>query len=62
MCAYLASNGVRDFILAHLSQENNTEDLALNEVKKQLADSGATDVRVSVAAQDRMSALFEVEG
>lgn len=59
-CAYLASNGVKNFILAHLSEENNDPFVAAREVEKSIGDSGVTGVRVVVAPQDGMTGLFEV--
>lgn len=59
-CAFLASGGVRNFILAHLSDENNTPALASDEVKRAIACTGATGVRVVVATQNEMTGLFEV--
>ncbi len=35
-CAFLASHGTSDFILAHLSRENNTPALAENTVRARL--------------------------
>ncbi len=59
-CAYLASNGVKHFILAHLSEENNDPKLAVAQVKDSIYGSGATDVRVIAALQNSMTGLFEV--
>lgn len=59
-CAYLAGNGVKNFVLAHLSEENNDPELALSQVKRSLSDAGATGARVIAARQDAMSGLFEV--
>ncbi|MCH5156040.1 MAG: MBL fold metallo-hydrolase [Clostridiales bacterium] len=59
-CAYLASNGVKRFILAHLSEENNTPDLAVNTVSSSIADAGVTDFRITAAKQDAMSGLYEI--
>ena len=59
-CAFLAGNGVKNFILAHLSEENNTPELALNKVVASIADTGVMGVRVIAARQDGMSGLFEI--
>ena len=59
-CAYLASNGVKRFILAHLSEENNNEQLAVNAVVSAIEGVGVTDARVTAAKQDAMSGLYEV--
>ncbi|MBD5131390.1 MAG: MBL fold metallo-hydrolase [Clostridiales bacterium] len=59
-CAFLAANGVRNFILAHLSEENNTQQLALDEVKKALDKTGVDGVRVVAATQNEMTGLFVV--
>lgn len=59
-CAFLAANGVKNFVLAHLSEENNTPDAALTAVKRSVADSGAQDVRIIAAGQHAMTGLFEI--
>lgn len=59
-CAFLAIGGVRNFILAHLSEENNDKELALAQVKKSIIDAGVLDARVVAATQDAMTGLFEV--
>ena len=59
-CAYLASNGVKNFILAHLSEENNEPRLALDEVENGIKNAGVTGVRVIAAGQHAMTGLFEV--
>ncbi len=57
--AYLASKGTRFFMLAHLSEENNTPDTALDEFVSAIADAG---VSVSVAAPDcPTEMIFEKE-
>ena len=60
---YLASKGVKQIVLAHLSKENNYPELAFETYKNCLASQGITegrDVRIEVAYPDRMSSLFEV--
>ena len=59
-CAFLAANGVKNFILAHLSEENNTVSLALDEVKKAIAAAGIGGVNVVAATQNEMTGLFVV--
>lgn len=59
-CAFLASGGVKNFILAHLSQENNDPALAVSEVSGAIARTGVTDARVIAASQNEMTGLFEV--
>lgn len=59
-CAYLAGRGVKNFILAHLSEENNTPQLALAAVRAGLTGMGVTDANITVAAQDMPTGLFEV--
>ncbi len=59
-CAYLAKNGVRSFILAHLSEENNEPELAVAAVKRGLESSGVAGARVIAATQNSMTGLYEV--
>ncbi len=59
-CAYLAENGVRNFILAHLSEENNDPALAVSEVKRAIESSGVTGARVIAASQNAMTGLFDI--
>ncbi len=59
----LAMSGVRQFILAHLSHENNIPELAFATTRNKLMQHGYTegrDVSIEVALQDRMSGLFEI--
>lgn len=59
----LAMSGVRQFILAHLSQENNLPELAFATTRDKLLKHGfveGKDVSIEVALQDRMSGLFEI--
>ncbi|MBO5845203.1 MAG: MBL fold metallo-hydrolase [Clostridia bacterium] len=48
-CAHLSSCGARAFLLAHLSEENNTPELALDEFISAIADPS---VAVTVASAD----------
>lgn len=59
-CAYLAAAGVNRFVLAHLSEENNTAELAVNTVTSSITDVGVEGFRVTAAKQDAMSGLYEV--
>lgn len=59
-CAYLASGGVKNFVLAHLSEENNSPELAVSLVKRYIEDGGTLDARVIAAKQNSMSGLFEI--
>ena len=57
----LAKHGVRHFILAHLSRENNYPELAYDVCRRALAASGtAPDVGLEVACADRFTALMEI--
>ena len=51
----LASHGTKSFLLAHLSAENNTPSLALDEFVSAVADP---TVRVSVADAERPTELY----
>ncbi len=53
--AQLASRGTKSFLLAHLSAENNTPSLALDEFLSAVADP---TVRVSVADAERPTELY----
>ncbi len=60
---YLARQGVRQVVLAHLSRENNYPELAFETCKNYLLSKGLTegkDVKLEVALADRMSSLFEI--
>lgn len=59
-CAFLAEHGVKNFILAHLSEDNNDPALAVAAVKDGLAVSGITDARIVAASQHKPTGLFEV--
>ena len=59
----LALSGVRQFILAHLSKENNYPELAFETTKEKLLEIGLCEGDVfifEVASQDKMSSLFEI--
>lgn len=59
-CTFLASNGVKNFILAHLSEDNNDPTLAVNTVEHALVEAGFCGVRIVAAAQNAMTGLFEI--
>lgn len=56
----LASSGTREFLLAHLSAENNTPELAFDTVSDALRAAGLTP-RLSVAPRSSMSDRFQTE-
>jgi phosphoribosyl 1,2-cyclic phosphodiesterase len=55
----LAQSGTREFLLAHLSQENNTPDLALETVEKALREAGCSAC-VSVASRAEDGRIFRI--
>lgn len=52
----LIGNDTKEVVLAHLSEENNTEELAYNTLKSKLDKT----VRISIARQNEKSELFEI--
>ncbi|MBO4563547.1 MAG: MBL fold metallo-hydrolase [Clostridia bacterium] len=58
----LYPTGVRRVILAHLSRENNTEQIAYNAVRQSLAEGGIAerDLFLAVAHRDRVTGVFEL--
>lgn len=56
----LARAGVRQFMLAHLSRENNYPELALDTTNKALGEAGFDDIGVEVALPYNMSSLYEI--
>lgn len=59
----LAASGTKQVVLAHLSEENNCPELAFETVKKKLEQRGykeGKDVKIEVAEQNKISALFEI--
>ena len=56
----LANAGVRHFILAHLSKENNYPELAYSTCENALIAAGYTDVGLEVAFADRLGGLMEI--
>lgn len=59
-CAFLAEHGVRSFVLAHLSQDNNDAACAIDAVNSGLYAAGIRDARVVAAMQDKPTGLFEI--
>jgi len=56
----LLGNGLRRAILAHLSRDCNSPEIALNTVRSQLSRAGDESVEVICAAQDRVGQRFAV--
>ncbi len=59
-CAYLAGHGVKNFILAHLSEENNDPVLAAKTVKSGIEQAGIYDARVVCASQYKPTGMYEI--
>lgn len=62
--AYLLDKGLKQVLLAHLSEENNTPELALKTVTQFLEEKGAQvgkDVFVDVAEQNNVGKCYLVE-
>lgn len=57
----LAASGTQEFLLAHLSAENNTPELAFDAVSDALHAAGLTP-RLSVAPRSATSGRFQTEG
>lgn len=55
MVAFLSENGTESFILAHLSEENNTKELALKTVRRAVPDE-----RVAISVSDPDTPTFMV--
>ena len=56
LLSYLCKNGTKNVLLAHLSEENNTPELALGEARRAIADES---VRLLVASPDLPTWLVE---
>ncbi len=56
----LIGNNTKYVILAHLSQQNNTEELALDTLKKALKTKNIQFKNITVAKQNEMTELFKV--
>lgn len=59
-CAYLAGRGVRNFILAHLSEDNNDPVLAAATVTRGIESAGIFDARVVCASQNKPTGMYEI--
>ena len=57
----LAEGGTARFVLAHLSQENNSPAMALRAVETALRAAGLSP-RLSAAPRDRLSGAYVLEG
>lgn len=58
----MADRGTRQFVLAHLSRENNTPGLALETVGRALRCGGFEDVRLTAAPRAECSEAYIAEG
>lgn len=61
--AYFAEQGMRRFVLAHLSKENNFPELAYQTVLNALTEKSicvGTDVSLEVASRDRVGRVIEL--
>ena len=58
----LYGTGVRNVILGHLSQENNTPELARITVESILRANDIFDVNLAVAQKDRSVGIFQISG
>ena len=58
----MAGRGTRQFVLAHLSRENNTPGLALETVGRALRCGGFEDVRLTAAPRAECSEAYIAEG
>ncbi|MBS6477500.1 MAG: MBL fold metallo-hydrolase, partial [Firmicutes bacterium] len=59
----LAASGTKQINLAHLSEENNSPELAFETVCKKLESRGyaeGRDVKIDVAEQNALSALYDI--
>lgn len=60
LVCYLASCGIKRFMLGHLSDSNNTPDIAYRETENALAFSGLEISDLSVAPKDEVSKLITI--
>ena len=58
----MAKTGTRQFVLVHLSKENNTPVCALHTVGCALRGSGFADVHLTVAPRGECSEAYIAEG
>lgn len=56
----LLSKGLRQVVLCHLSQENNTPQLAYRTVAQELLDAGASELPVDIAYQECRGAVYDI--
>ena len=56
----LAEAGLKQAVLGHLSERNNTPDLAIERCREALGKQGAADTVVSVASQDCPSDVYVI--
>ncbi len=56
----LAEEGLKQAVLAHLSEQNNRPDLALEACRSKLDGRGGAGFRLSVASQSRPSEIFVI--
>lgn len=59
----LTINNVRQIVLSHLSEENNSPNLAYNYIKDRLKESNiieGQDIFIDVARQDKIGTLFNI--
>ena len=56
----LARSGVKHFVLAHLSRENNYPELAYTVCRDALTGAGISGVGITVALPDKLSGLMEI--
>ena len=57
---YLARRGLQGAILAHLSQENNTPELALRTVKQALEKAQCERLTLSISSRDKVGEIFVI--
>jgi len=58
--ARLAENGLRQAVLCHLSQENNTPTLASRTAERHLADVGCEGLPIDIAYQEKRGAVYVI--
>lgn len=56
----LHERGLRNAILAHLSKENNTPELAYTTVTRILEANGIHDMTITVAKRSDVTGIFEI--
>lgn len=56
----LAKRGTRNFVLCHLSEKNNTSQLAADEVRKKLKDVLSEEINVQVARRNESGPVIEI--